>query len=138
MNYKLYTVKPCVPSCHICGHCRHRCSYLGYFATVEIRKRPRGAAERDWSSSGFHLKALTRMLVGPQSQLRFDSECLEADSCSNPMLCVLERISPRRRRRLASAHRSIAEAYRLLRLLCREPLSVPLVLFAASSQRLLV
>jgi len=94
-----------VPSCHICGHCRHRCSYLGCFATVEIRKRPRCAVERDWSASGFPRKALNRMLAGPQCQSR-----LEVDSCSKPTLCVLEGIRPSRRRRLASAHRNIAEA----------------------------
>ena len=51
-NNKLYSVKPCVPSCQICGHCRHRCFYLGCFAKVEICKRPRCAVERDSSASG--------------------------------------------------------------------------------------
>jgi hypothetical protein len=137
-NNKLYTVKPCVPSCQICGHCRHRCCYVGCFAKVEIRKTPRCAVERDWSASGFTRRALSRMLVGSQSQSRFDSGCLEVDSCCKPILCVLEGIRPSRWRRLASSHRNIAEALRLLRLLYRMPLSEPLVLFIASNQRVLV
>ena len=42
-NKTLSTVNcaACVPGCHVCGHCRHRCSYLGYLATVEI-PRDRG------------------------------------------------------------------------------------------------
>jgi hypothetical protein len=128
-------VQPCVPSCQICGH---RCCYLRCFAKVEIRKRPRCAVERDWSASGSPRRALSRMLVGPQSQSRFDSECLEVDGCCKPMLCVLEGIRPSRRRRPVSSHRNIAEALRLLRLLYQMPLSVPLVLFIASNQRVLV
>jgi hypothetical protein len=133
-RYKLYIVQPCVPRCHVCGHCWHRCNYVfGIFGDGRNPKRPRCVVERDWSASGFPRKASSKMLVEPQIQSRFDSQCSEV------VCCVFWKvIGSNGRRRLASAHRNIAEALRLLRLLCRVPLSVPFVLFIASNQRLLV
>jgi len=94
LNYKVHTVKPCVPNCHICGRCRHRCSYLGCSTTVEIRKRPRCAVERDWSASGFPRKALNRCWLGPRAS-RVSAVNVWRQTAAGNRCCVFLKVSGR-------------------------------------------